>query len=62
MKKQLIQPVKGTRDFYPEQMALRMWLYNSIRTVSDRFGYQEYEGPILESISLYAARSGEELV
>ncbi len=62
MKKQLIQPVKGTRDFYPEQMALRMWLYDSIRTVADRFGYQEYEGPILESISLYAAKSGEELV
>jgi histidyl-tRNA synthetase len=62
MKKQLIQPVKGTRDFYPEQMALRMWLYNSIRAVSERFGYQEYEGPILEYISLYAAKSGEELV
>ena len=62
MKKQLIQPVKGTRDFYPEQMALRVWLYNAIRAVSERFGYQEYEGPILEYISLYAAKSGEELV
>src|SRR5512136_1697104 len=62
MKKQLIQSVKGTRDFYPEQMALRVWLYNTIRAVSERFGYQEYEGPILESIALYAAKSGEELV
>jgi histidyl-tRNA synthetase len=62
MKKQLIQPVKGTRDFYPEQMALRVWLYNTIRAVSDKFGYQEYEGPILEYIALYAAKSGEELV
>src|SRR5512136_2135145 len=62
MKKQLIQSVKGTRDFYPEQMALRTWLYNTIRAVAERFGYQEYEGPLLESIALYAAKSGEELV
>ena len=62
MRKPLIQPVKGTRDFYPEQMALRTWLYNKIRAVSERFGYQEYEGPILEYIALYAAKSGEELV
>ena len=62
MKKALIQPVKGTRDFYPEQMALRTWLYSTIRAVSEKFGYQEYEGPILEYIALYAAKSGEELV
>ena len=62
MKKQLVQAVKGTRDFYPEQMALRTWLYNKIRAVSERFGYQEWEGPILEYIALYAAKSGEELV
>lgn len=62
MKKALVQPVKGTRDFYPEQMALRMWLYRTIRAVSEQFGYQEYEGPILEPIALYAAKSGEELV
>jgi len=62
MRKSLIQAVKGTRDFYPEQMALRTWLYNKIRAVSEKFGYQEYEGPILEYIALYAAKSGEELV
>ncbi len=62
MKKAVIQSVKGTRDFYPEQMVLRTWLYNKIRAVSERFGYQEYEGPLLEPIELYAAKSGEELV
>jgi histidyl-tRNA synthetase len=58
----IIPPVKGTRDFYPEQMALRTWLYNSLRKVSESFGYQEYEAPFLETIDLYAAKSGEELV
>lgn len=60
--KQIIRPVKGTRDFYPEQMAFRAWLYGKMKAVSQRFGYQEYEGPILETLDLYAAKSGEELV
>jgi histidyl-tRNA synthetase len=60
--KGIIQPLKGTRDFYPELMAIRTWLYNTIRLVSESFGYQEYEAPFLESIDLYAAKSGEELV
>ncbi len=60
--KKVIQSVKGTRDFYPEQMAIRVWLYNTMREVAESFGYQEYEAPILESLELYAAKSGEELV
>ena len=62
MKRSRIQPVKGTRDFYPETMAQRVWLYERIRTVARGFGYQEYEGPALEPIALYAAKSGDELV
>lgn len=60
--KNIIQSVKGTREFYPEEMALRNWLYSKIRQVSQAFGYQEWDGPFLESIELYAAKSGEELV
>lgn len=60
--KTIIPPVKGTRDFYPPQMAVRNWLYQTVRRVSESFGYQEYEAPILESLDLYAAKSGEELV
>lgn len=60
--KVLIQPVKGTRDFYPEEMSIRTWLYDQIKAVSSSFGYEEWEGPILERLELYAAKSGEELV
>lgn len=60
--KNIIQPVKGTRDYYPEAMAVRSWLYSTARKVAERFGYQEYDAPFLESIELYAAKSGEELV
>ncbi len=60
--KNTIPQVKGTRDFYPEQMAMRTWLYNTVRGVSECFGYQEWDAPYLETIDLYAAKSGEELV
>ncbi len=60
--KNTIKSVKGTRDFYPEDMAIRTWLYTQMKKVSESFGYQEYEAPILETLDLYAAKSGEELV
>ena len=59
---EIIRSVKGTRDFYPDDMAYRRWMFDIIREVSTRFGYQEYEGPCLEFVDLYAAKSGEELV
>ncbi|TET39432.1 MAG: histidine--tRNA ligase [Anaerolineales bacterium] len=58
----IIQPVRGTRDFYPEDMAFRQWLNNQIREASAQFGYQEFDGPFLERLELYAAKSGDELV
>ncbi len=57
-----IQPVKGTREFYPEQMALRNFIYEKVRAASQAFGYQEWDAPFIETIDLYAAKSGEELV
>ena len=60
--KSTIQSVKGTREFYPEEMAVRQWIYQNIRKVSQSFGYEEWDGPFLEKIDLYAAKSGEELV
>jgi histidyl-tRNA synthetase len=60
--KNIIPSVRGTRDYYPEEMAVRNWLYQTIRQVSTSFGYQEWEAPMLETIALYAAKSGEELV
>ncbi len=59
---QIISSVKGTRDFYPEDMAIRKWIYQKMQEVSELYGYIEYDGPYLERIDLYAAKSGEELV
>ena len=60
--KNIIQPVKGTREFYPEAMALRNFIHEKVRAASQAFGYQEWDAPYIESIELYAAKSGEELV
>ncbi len=58
----IIKSVKGTRDFYPDEMAVRQWLIDIIRTTSEAFGYQFYDGPCIETLELYAAKSGDELV
>jgi histidyl-tRNA synthetase len=60
--KALIQAVKGTREFYPEEMAQRNFIYDKARQAAQLFGYQEWDAPFIETIDLYAAKSGEELV
>ncbi|TGK21158.1 histidine--tRNA ligase [Leptospira fluminis] len=55
-------PYKGTRDFYPDDMRFRNWMFSVMRETVQSFGYQEYDGPILESFDLYKAKSGEEIV
>ena len=57
-----IRSVKGTREFYPDQMSLRNYLFDKVRSASQAFGYQEWDAPFIETIDLYAAKSGEELV
>ena len=56
------QPYKGARDFYPEDMRLQKWMFDSVRKTVERFGYEEYDAPILESLELYLAKTGEEIV
>jgi histidyl-tRNA synthetase len=60
--KSTIPSVKGTREFYPEEMAQRNFIYSNARKASGMFGYQEWDAPFIETIDLYAAKSGEELV
>lgn len=55
------QPYKGTRDFYPEDMKIRNWFFGVIRESLERASFEEYNAPMLESLELYIAKSGEEL-
>ena len=56
-----INPVKGTRDFYPEQMRVRNWITDVWRRVSLRNGFEEYDAPIFEHLELFTIKSGEEI-
>ncbi len=56
------EPYKGTRDFYPEDMRVREYIFGVWRTVVRRFGYESYDAPLLEPLEVYAAKSGNELV
>ena len=62
MNKIDLKPLKGFRDFYPEQMRFRNFLFGKMRETSKLFGYEEYEGPTLEPIEIYTAKSDEELI
>ena len=52
----------GFRDFYPTDLALRSHIFSTWRTVATRYGFEEYDGPPLEPLDLYTAKSGEEIV
>ncbi len=54
-------PPKGTRDFYPEDMRQRTWLFQQWRDVAKTYGFSEYDAPVLESESLYTRKAGEEV-
>ena len=55
------QSVRGTRDFYPDDMALRNWLFERWRAASRRAGFVEVDGPVLEPLDLYVEKSGPEI-
>src|SRR5713101_3128574 len=56
------QALPGFRDSYPEELALRNSIFATWRDVARRYGFQEYDGPPLEPLELYAEKSGEEIV
>jgi histidyl-tRNA synthetase len=56
-----IQSVKGTRDFYPEDMAKRNFIVDLWKQVSLRNGFAEYDGPIFEYLQMYQLKSGDEI-
>ena len=61
-KKVSTEPYKGVRDFYPADMAIQTYIFNTMRKVAESFGYSEYGASVLEPASLYKAKSGEEIV
>jgi histidyl-tRNA synthetase len=55
-------PYRGTRDFFPADMRLRNYIFHKMAEISEQFAYEPYDGPLLEEVELYLAKSGEELI
>ena len=56
------QSLPGFRDFYPDDLAVRNWIFATWRSVARRYGFHEYDGPPLEPLELYTDKSGPEIV
>jgi histidyl-tRNA synthetase len=57
-----MQLLPGFRDFFPEDCARRNYIIATWREVARRYGFVEYDGPLLEPIDLYKKKSGGELL
>lgn len=57
-----MQPLPGFRDFLPEQCAVRNYIFDRWRSVARRYGFVEWDGPLLEPTELYRKKSGNEIV
>lgn len=56
------KPYKGARDFYPEDKRLQKYMFKMWREVAEKYGYEEYDAPVLEPLEIYLAKTGEEIV
>jgi histidyl-tRNA synthetase len=57
-----MQPLPGFRDFLPQDCAVRNYIFRTWREVSRRYGFVEWDGPVLEPTDLYRRKSGDEIV
>jgi len=62
MSTHAFQAPKGTRDFYPSDLAVRRHIEHAWRSASVDCGFDEVEGPTFEHLELYTAKSGEGIV
>ena len=57
-----MQTLPGFRDFLPEDCARRNYIFARWREVARRYGFVEWEGPVLEATELYKKKSGPEII
>ena len=51
---------KGTRDFSPAEMAKRNYIFDTIKSVFRKYGYQQIETPAMENLSTLMGKYGDE--
>jgi histidyl-tRNA synthetase len=61
VSKPSLQAPRGTRDFYPEDLRRRDWLFQHFRAVARAFAFEEVDAPVLELEELFTRKAGEEI-
>lgn len=56
------KPLGGMRQRYPEEFRKEKYVTEVLSSCSERAGFEQYDGPVLEPLALFAAKSGGELV
>ncbi|MCP4914121.1 MAG: histidine--tRNA ligase [Oligoflexia bacterium] len=56
------KPYRGTRDFFPKDKRVQDYMFSKMSEAANLYGYEPYDGPLLEEVELYKAKSGEELI
>ncbi len=56
------KPYKGSRDFYPEDKIKQRYMFETMSKVAQKFGYKEYDAPILEPTELYTSKGNQEII
>ncbi len=56
------EPYKGVRDFYPEDWGRLSTVFNRIREVLSKYGYEEYQASPLERAEMYESKGNEEII
>jgi histidyl-tRNA synthetase len=57
-----LQAPRGTRDFYPDEMRRRAWLFDVFRQTAMQFSFEEVDAPMVEHAELFIRKAGEEIV
>ncbi len=56
------EPIRGMDDYYPSDLREVNWIIETIRDITERYGYEEYATPQIEPVEIFAAKSSDELV
>lgn len=57
-----LNPPAGTNDYFPADLKLRDWLFNAWDVISQGYGYQKYDAPVVESALLYTHKGGDDIL
>ncbi|MFX1325954.1 MAG: ATP phosphoribosyltransferase regulatory subunit, partial [Promethearchaeota archaeon] len=61
-KKFSTKPIRGMKDFYPEDMREMNWIIDNISYIAELYSFDEFKSPQLEPVEIFAAKSSDELV